>query len=114
MERKYVILMLAFCLLASGIVTGYASYTIWSNTVNVTTTPPATLALSSNATAAIAGLDTVKLTAHISDNMPGLNVTFYEDGFAFAWSLTDANGNATVITPILNANHYYDASTIHP
>lgn len=114
MERKYVILLLAFSLLFSGILTAYASYTIWSNSVNVTTTPPATLALSSNATTVIAGFDTVKLTAHISDNLAGLNVTFYEDGFAFAWSLTDANGNATVTTPIIDANHYYDASTIHP
>lgn len=113
-KKNLRILAIALLSLFGAITLTYGSYLIISNTINVSVTPQATLSLASNATNLISGVSCIQLNAHVSDNSPGLTVTFFQDSVMIGTAATDANGNAIYVTPILTASHSYYAETTHP
>jgi hypothetical protein len=113
--KFYVVtLTIIFVLLASSGYVAYSLYLITSNTVNVSVTPKATLALSANATTLVSGVDSLQLTAHLSDNLSGQTVTFLEDGVSIGMATTDSSGNAVYPVGVLTGNHSYTATVSHP
>jgi hypothetical protein len=91
-----------------------ATYLLSSNTVNITVTPQATMSLSANATSVVSGVSAIELTATISDNSPGITVTFLQDGVSIGTANTDGAGTAKFVTGILTASHAYTATATHP
>lgn len=84
-----------------------------SDPVNVST--PATLDKPSvNATSAVTG-DTIQITTHLSDNMDGVQVFFYENDVSIGSSYTGSGGtaifNRVVSTP---GTYVYKADCVHP
>ena len=92
----------------------YSLYAITSNTIDVSVTPKATLTLSANATNLVLGVDNLRLMAHLSDNLYGQTVAFYQDSILIGTTVTDSSGNAAYNVGLLTVGHSYYATVMHP
>lgn len=105
------VIILAITIPLAGYVT--ASYVLNSNHVSGTAQQPATLTLTANNSNVVVG-DTLKLTAHLSDNKAGVPIQFYNASTELNPTVnTDSSGNAVVYYAVDTAYDLY-AITTHP
>lgn len=91
----------------------YAAYIMTSNHVTGTPGTQATLTLTSSTASPISGV-AFQLTAHVSDNTPGIPVTLYNNAVQIGVPVsTDTNGDA-VFTVSVTAAYDFHATGQHP